>query len=69
MTEREIVIELRYKYTVTVEVDDEDDLEEAKEKAFAKAGVDHFEATKHETADNNLSDTWMAYDAETEEAI
>jgi hypothetical protein len=69
MTEREVIIELRYQYTVTVEVDDEDDLEEAKEKAFAKAGVDHFEATQHEKAYTNLSDTWMAYDPETEEAI
>jgi len=69
MPNREIMIELRYVYTINVPTKDDDDLEDAKEYAFFKACAEHAENTKHEKGDYNLSDTWMAYDAETQEAI
>ena len=68
MAEQEITIELRYTYNVTVDVKD-GDLEAAKDEAFNKACVEHAACTKYEASDHNVSDTWMAFDAETQEAI
>tara|TARA_R110000851_G_scaffold78707_6_gene173633 strand:+ start:3393 stop:3626 length:234 start_codon:yes stop_codon:yes gene_type:complete len=70
---KSVGIELRYRYSIDVEVEVFDDgeviddgYEDAKEKAFELACVEHEEATKNETADRNLSDTWQAYDEDGE---
>jgi hypothetical protein len=71
---KSVGIELRYRYSIDVEVEVFDDGEvideeytDAKAAAFKLACIEHEEATKNETADRNLSDTWQAYDMDGEE--